>query len=176
MEMSLRNSNKPFTRPAAKRAARSAPGAAEQESLLPPERREVVRLLAQWDQFAGSGTPPSLDELRQFLGADGWNRRFLVAQDPDPASSVFITCGTGIAQVLGEAVKGRTLRDIVWDGCRPLFDGCLEAARTRLPTSIEGTLRNPVNEPFPFRAVILPFGNKRDCIPYLFGAIGWSVN
>lgn len=174
MQMALCNWNKPMPFPALGRAGRTTRRSGRRAAETAAERREAARLLSQWQTFSGDGLPPSLDDLLRFLGEDGWNRRFLIAQDPDPQSSVLITCGEAIAAVLGSDVKGRTLRDIVWDGCRSLLDGCIEAAQTRLPTTIEGTLSNHACASKPFRAVILPFGNKRDCIPYLFGAVGWS--
>lgn len=172
MQMMQRNWNKPVPRPAMARTGNAGRKCNRREA-VDAERREAIRLLAQWQAISGEGMPPSLDELLRFLGADGWNRRFLIAQDPDPHSSVLITCGDAIAAILGHAVKGRTLRDIVWDGCKTLFEGCIEAAQTRMPTTIEGTLCDHAQRTLPFRAIILPFGNRRDCIPYLFGTVGW---
>ncbi len=170
MEMSPQDRNSRGGRP----GGRGLPGNAEAASrdALIADRREVSRLRGLWNDAAFNGTPPALDTLTQFLGSDGWDRRFLVAQDPDPLSSVFITCGAAIDEMLGEDVKGRTLRDITWAGCRPLFDACIEAAMTRAPTAVSGVIRSFANIEFPFRAVILPFGNSRDCIPYLLGAVG----
>ena len=146
-------------------------GSSGVEDLL-SDRREVSRLRGLWDDAAFNGAPPALDTLTRFLGSDGWDRRFLVAQDPDPLSSVFITCGAVIDEMLGEDVKGRTLRDITWAGCQPLFDACIQAAMTRAPIAVSGVIRSFAKIEFPFRAVILPFGSSRDCIPYLLGAVG----
>lgn len=170
--MALCNWNKPMPQPITARIGDDLKSGRRREATK-TERREVARLLAQWLAFTGQGLPPSLDDVRRFLGSDGWSRRFLIAQDTDPHSSVLITCGESVAEIFGPDVKGRTLRDIAWDGCRPLLDGCIEAAMTRQPTTVEGTLRSPTAIMKPFRGIILPFGNKRDCIPYLLGAVGW---
>lgn len=168
MEMGSRDRNRHFLRP-----ARLSDATQDQEGTPIFERREVAKLLAMWGRFSADGLVPSLDDLKLFLGADGWDRRFLVAQDPDPSSSVLLTCGSGLAEILGDAIKGRTLRDLVWDGCRPLLDACIESARRRRPITAEGTLRNQANLALQFRAVVLPVGGGRDSIPYLFGTVGW---
>ena len=170
MEMSPQDRNSCGGRPGG-RGLPDNPGFLGGGTLI-SDRREVSRLRGLWDDAAFNGTPPSLDTLTNFLGSDGWDRRFLVAQDPDPLSSVFITCGTMIDTLFGEDVKGRTLRDITWAGCQPLFDACIEAAMTRAPIAVSGVIRSFTNIEFPFRAVILPFGGARDCIPYLLGAVG----
>jgi hypothetical protein len=169
MEMALRDWNKLGPR----RVAGAGSGTDGSKDGAPSERREVVKLLAMWSRFAADGIVPSLDDLKLFLGADGWNRRFLVAQDSDPSSSVLLTCGPGLISILGETANGRTLRDLVWEGCRPLFDACIEAARRRQPITIEGLLRSPDKAVFPFRALVLPFGSGQDSIPYLFGTVSW---
>ncbi len=173
MEMASHDRNGPGWRPAGRRGRRIGQADPDSKQDLAADRREIIRLRRVWDQVASDGLPPPLDMITQFLGEDGWNRRFLVAQDPDPLSSVFITCGATIDQMLGDDVKGRTLRDIIWEGCRPLFDACIEAAQRRAPIAVDGILRNVGNTQFPFRGVILPFGSSRDCIPYLLGVVGW---
>ncbi len=168
MNMGLRDRNGLFLQPA------KLLGGKDSEIPRQAERREAGKLLAMWGRFSADGLVPSLDDLRLFLGADGWDRRFLVAQDPEPCSSVLLTCGAGLAEILGDAIKGRTLRDLVWDGCRPLLDACIESARQRRPIATEGTLRNRANQALRFRAVVLPIGGGRDSIPYLFGTVGWT--
>lgn len=169
MEMALRDWNKLGLRRVA--GANSADDGKDGGS--PSERREIVKLLAMWSRFAADGLVPSLDDLKLFLGADGWNRRFLVAQDSDPSSSVLLTCGPSLSSILGETANGRTLRELVWEGCRPLFDACIEAAHRRQPITVEGMLRSPDRAIYPFRAIVLPFGSGQDSIPYLFGTVGW---
>ncbi len=171
MEMSLHDRDSQGRTPIG-RGRQAEKAAAERRLALKSDRREVNRLCGLWEDIALAGTLPSLDILPQFLGADGWDRRFLVAQDPDPLSSVFITCGAVIDEMLGADVKGRTLREITWAGCQPLFDGCIQSAQSRQPTAISCIIRSFSNLEFPVRGVILPFGSGRDCIPYLLGAIG----
>lgn len=170
MEMALRDWNKLGLR----RVGEASSGTnGSKDGGSPSERREVVKLLAMWSRFAADGIVPSLDDLKLFLGRDGWNRRFLVAQDSDPSSSVLLTCGPSLSSILGETANGRTLRELVWEGCRPLLDACIEAALRRQPITVEGMLKSPDKAVFPFRAVVLPFGGGQDSIPYLFGTVSW---
>lgn len=169
MKMALRDGGKSGPRRTGS-WSRSRHGQGETE---PSERREVAKLMATWSRFAADGIVPALDDLKLFLSHDGWHRRFLVAQDSDPASSVLLTCGPGLSAVIGQSANGRTLRELAWEGCRPLFSACIEAAQRRQPITVEGMLQSPVRTVYPFRAIVLPFGSGQDSIPYLFGTVGW---
>lgn len=129
--------------------------------------------LELWRAAAGRAELPRLADIRVRYDGDGWEHRFLLIEDPDPLSSVFILCGASVREGFGGAVVGRSLAEAVPPGGRDLIEACVTALRERVPVQVVGSFAPREGTQTVYRATFLPVRGEPGSPRYVLGTFGW---
>ena len=138
-------------------------------------RRASDRVLAHWKQVRlDNATPPTLAELALGEHPDICDDSFLLREDRNPNSSIFILCGKNVADALGIDPVGLTLESVLAKRIEArLSQACHEALREGRPVRSEGTYGTEDGGEARYRSIFLParsIGKLDD--GYIFGTFG----
>ena len=140
------------------------------------ERRAGALLLRQWQASCRDGQMPTLVDLELARHVATYDGSFLLREDVDPASSVFILCGERARAVYGASPIGRTLIDMLPAAVRrSVGESCQAALRLGRPAVAEGQYQTGSGGRL-YRGVFAPVrsenpGNHARC-GFLLGTYG----
>jgi len=124
------------------------------------ERRDVQRAIDHWRQNTwGEGCVPLLDTFDFSPMRGEWGSRFLICGSYEVEAAVFVTYGSGFAELLDlpeEPVTNIPFIRQIPKPCRTMFsDGYSKAILESSPVTLEGTFRFEANAEL-YRAAFMP--------------------
>jgi hypothetical protein len=121
------------------------------------ERRAGALLLRRWHAACRGQAMPNLLDLEFGRHEDIFANCFLLREDVDPVSSVFILCGERAQAIYGTRPVGRALVDLLPQAVqRVIGDSCRATLTSRRPNLVEGRYRAANGVERLYRGVFAP--------------------
>ena len=152
-------------------------GQSESEPQAGRDRRANQRILAHWNSARCHQDVPSLSDLELGQHADVYALRFLLREDRNPCSSVYILCGETAQLAYEQNPIGTTLSEAVPEAIKDsICDACTLAVREERPVADQGSYLLDSGEEVRYRSIFTPaLANGGSNGGYVFGTFGHKV-
>ncbi len=140
------------------------------------ERRRVPRLLDYWKALGDPGSFPSLKDFNVEAIRDLAPHSFVLDLTGDPDDPVFRVVGTALTVNCGRHLAGKPLSATPrFSLLSRLTDHSRQVLESKAPAEFEAEYVNEKGVRTVYRAIMLPFGEDRQAIDYIVGAITWRT-
>ncbi len=140
------------------------------------ERRMVRRLLDYWNALGGPGSLPSLKDFNVEAIPDFAPHCFVLDLTGDPDDPVFRVVGTALTVNCGRHLAGKPLSATPrFSLLSRLTDHNRQVLESKAPAEFEAEYVTEQGVRMVYRAIMLPFGEDRQAIDHIVGAITWRT-